>query len=258
MKKYASNQERTAEYFENFNRGKILKLLVSEPNPVILDIGANLGQSLKEFKSLWPSSEIHCFEPQEECWTELDNLKQIYESGVTINHIAASNVNEESKPFYSHEVDNTKGTSGFNKINLDSKDSIRLSELQNSDTSDKEIVDYKTTINHKRQVPVERMDRYLNRSGLKNIDLLKVDTQGHEPEVLEGFGGMLENVRVVITELMFYDYYERSLSFSDIEKFLIPAGFHLYDINHIVKNPMNGRTDWVDVIYINNKLRKKI
>ena len=85
--------------------------------------------------------------------------------------------------------------------------------------------------------------------------LLKIDTQGHEPEVLEGFGKRLEDVGCVITELMFYDYYERSLSFSDLEKFLIPAGFHLYDINHIVKNPMNGRTDWVDVIYVNNKFR---
>ena len=54
---------------------------------------------------------------------------------------------------------------------------------------------------------------------------------------------------------MFYDYYERSLSFFDIERFLIPAGFRLYDINHISKNPMNGRTDWVDVIYVNDRMR---
>ena len=66
---------------------------------------------------------------------------------------------------------------------------------------------------------------------------------------------MLSNVKIVITELMFYDYYERSLSFSDIEKFLIPAGFRLFDINHIAKNPMNGRTDWVDVIYVNKQLQ---
>ena len=49
-----------------------------------------------------------------------------------------------------------------------------------------------------------------------------------------------------------------SLSFfinSDLERLLIPAGFKLYDINHIAKNPMNGRTDWVDVIYVNERLR---
>ena len=55
---------------------------------------------------------------------------------------------------------------------------------------------------------------------------------------------------------MFYDFYERSLSFSDIENFLAPAGFKLYDISHISKNPMNGRTDWVDVIYVNHKINQ--
>ena len=55
-------------------------------------------------------------------------------------------------------------------------------------------------------------------------------------------------------ELMLYDYYSRSLSFTDIENYLIPAGFQLYDISHIAKNPMNGRTDWVDVIYVNNQI----
>jgi len=64
----------------------------------------------------------------------------------------------------------------------------------------------------------------------------------------------LQNVDVELTELMFYDYYERSLSFSDIEKYLLPAGFTLYDINHISKNPMNGPTDWVDLTYLNRKV----
>ena len=83
------------------------------------------------------------------------------------------------------------------------------------------------------------------------MDLLKIDTQGYEPEVLEDLGKKLADVGVVLTELMFYDYYMRSLSFSDIERFLLPAGFRLFDISHIAKNPMNGRTDWVDVIYVN-------
>ena len=91
----------------------------------------------------------------------------------------------------------------------------------------------------------------MTKSNINKIDIVKIDTQGYEPEVLEGFGRRLSDIDVVITELMFYDYYERSLSFTDIEKYLIPAGFQLYDISHISKNPMNGRTDWVDVIYRN-------
>jgi hypothetical protein len=55
---------------------------------------------------------------------------------------------------------------------------------------------------------------------------------------------------------MFYDFSESSLSFSDIEKYLLPAGFKLYDISHISKNPMNGRTDWVDMIYVNERIKE--
>ena len=92
----------------------------------------------------------------------------------------------------------------------------------------------------------------MDQNNINKVDILKIDTQGYEPEVLDGFGERLSDIDVVITELMFYDYYERSLSFTDIEKYLLPAGFQLYDISHISKNPMNGRTDWVDVIYFNN------
>ena len=86
------------------------------------------------------------------------------------------------------------------------------------------------------------------------LDVLKIDTQGYEPQVLSGLGQMLQKIDVVISELIFYDYYDKKLSFSDLEKFLLPAGFSLYDISHISKNPMNGRTDWVDVIYINERI----
>ena len=81
-----------------------------------------------------------------------------------------------------------------------------------------------------------------------------MDVQGYEPQVIKGFGSLLSNIKVVLTELNFYDFYEKSLSFYDIEKYLIPNGFRLYDISHISKNPMNGRTDWVDIIYVNKKL----
>ena len=74
---------------------------------------------------------------------------------------------------------------------------------------------------------------------------------------LKVLGTGLKDVRVVLTELMFYDYYDRSLSFSDIEVHLHKAGFKLYDISHIAKNPMNGRTDWVGVIYVNDQYDAK-
>ena len=127
-KNFGKNEERTSEYLKKFNREKVLKLLVDSNSPTILDVGANNGSSLVEFKKWWPNSKVHCFEPQSECWDELDDLSNEF-TNVHINKFALGNKNDESKEFYSHDL-NT-GISGFNKINIESKDSIDLSKLSN-------------------------------------------------------------------------------------------------------------------------------
>jgi FkbM family methyltransferase len=252
MNNYPTNQERTAEYLVRFDREKTLKYLIKERQPVIFDVGANVGTTLDEFKTWWPDAEVHCFEPQQECWASLEQRASRYAaSGAVINRCAAGSVPNEHATFYSHDINS--GVSGFNKINLHSQDSIHLKKL--IDANPEALPEYEQSLNHERIVKIIRLDDYLNTLNIHRINLLKIDTQGFEPQVLEGLGVRLSDVDVVITELMFYDYYERSLSFSDIERFLLPAGFHLYDISHIAKNPMNGRTDWVDVIYVNNRLR---
>ena len=68
-----TNQDRTNEYLKIFNREKVIKLLIKKGHPVIFDVGANVGDTLVEFKKWWPNSKIHCFEPQEECWANLDS-----------------------------------------------------------------------------------------------------------------------------------------------------------------------------------------
>lgn len=246
-KNFGKNEERTKEYLKKFNREKVLKYLIKHDSPTILDIGANNGSSLVEFKKWWPSSKVFCFEPQIECWNELDSLANKY-SSVSINKFALGGKSSENKKFYSHDL-NT-GISGFNRINTSSKDSIDIANLRANPSS---LAEHKQTINHVRKVKVKRLDEYIDENGtIDHIHLMKIDTQGFEIEILKGMGNKLRNVDVIITELMFYDYYEKSLSFYDLEKVIKKFGFSLYDINHIAKNPMNGRTDWVDVIYKRN------
>jgi FkbM family methyltransferase len=253
MQKYQTNEDRTAEYLKKFSREKTLHLLIPGASPTVCDVGANVGGTIREFKGLWPEAKIHAFEPQEECWNDLEAARNAFPGGdIVINRTAVGNAFSEGSVFFTHDL--SKGISGFNKINLGSLDSMDLKKVAEKDPE--AVQAYETTVNHERRVPVLRLDEYLARHDIGRVSLLKIDTQGYEPEVLEGMGERLRDVDVVLTELMFFDYYERSLSFSDIERFLLPAGFHLYDISHISKNPMNGRTDWVDVIYVNDRIRR--
>lgn len=245
-----SNELRTGKYLEIFDREKVLKSLVVNENPIIFDVGANIGETLDDFKDWWPHSKVHCFEPQKECSSEIvQKIVDYNYKDVVVNQYAVGREEVKTAIFYSHDI--TSGQSGLHKINFESIDSID----QNNLNTNTDRVAYEDSLNHERIVEVKTLANYMSNNNIEHIDLMKIDTQGHEPEVLEGMENFLSKVDVVITELMFYDFYERSLSFSDIERFLLPAGFRLFDINHISKNPMNGRTDWVDVIYVNDRLK---
>jgi FkbM family methyltransferase len=248
-KNYKTNIERTAEYFEKFSREKVLLNLINNETPTLIDVGANMGQTIEFFLMNWPKAKIIAFEPQVECKEALDAIKKKYSnSDLQIIEKACGNASSNNElKFYSHNI--SSGLSGFNRLNINSIDSIKLNGELKIEKSD--YINYLTEINHERNVKCVRLDEWLLENNVSRVDLLKIDTQGFEPEVLEGMGGLLGTVKVVLSELMLYDLYERSLSFSDIEKYLHPAGLRLYDISHISKNPMNGRTDWVDVIYVN-------
>lgn len=245
-----NNEQRTAKYLENFTREKVLSSLISKTNPTIFDIGANMGQSIQEFLDIWPDANVIAFEPQQEC---LEHLKQFENENVQVVGMAAGNVSNSNLSFYSHQINfgltgYSSGLSGFNRLNVNAKDSLNLSKMQKGT---KEYEEYVSQLNHETKVSCVRLDEWIENNSIAEVDLLKIDTQGFEPEVIEGMGEYLKTTKVVLTEVMLYDLYERSLSFSDIEKHLLPAGFKLFDISHISKNPLNGRTDWVDLIYVN-------
>ena len=132
-------------------------------------------------------------------------------------------------------------TNSLYEVNIDSQDSIRAQEL--SSIVSKEI---NTRIN----VDTFTLDRFFKDYSINFVDLMKVDTQGAEELVLEGGAGSLDKIKAIILEVSFFDYYVHKTSFMDIEKYLLPAGFELFSILDISQNPMNGRTDWAEVLYV--------
>jgi FkbM family methyltransferase len=248
MKNTQKNEQRTLEYTAKYSKEKLLKDLVNNNNPLIFDVGANVGEAANLFKTIWPNSKIHCFEPQKSCFNELEHTAKMFGNDIVVNKVGVGDKPQKNVIFYTHEL--SKGLAGLYKINVDSSDSIDMNKIRDNEDGGN-LNNYIEKINKVEEIELIRLDDYINAKGLSNsiIDLLKIDTEGFEPEVLMGMGNKLANVRFILTEIMFYDYYEKKLSFSDIERPLIPYGFEIYDISHISKNPMNGRTDWVDVIY---------
>lgn len=53
----------------------------------------------------------------------------------------------------------------------------------------------------------------------------------------------------ITLELSFFDFYDQSNSFYEVEKLLNPFGFKLFSILRLSQNPKNFRTDWAEVVY---------
>jgi FkbM family methyltransferase len=241
---YASNESRTAAYLEKFNRDAVLRSLIVHPKPVIFDVGGYNGKSIVYMKGLFPQASITSFEPNPQVIDALQEIATKF-SDVKVVNSAVSNTDGQIEYF---QQGINPGLGGVYRRNLESKDSIDLSKLQGK--ADDEKTEYLREVNKsKLTVAATTLATYIKKNPIERLHLLKLDVQGHEPEVLEGSGNLLEVTDTVLTEISFYDFYEKRVSFFDIERVLLPFGFRLWDISHISKNPMNGRTDWVDVIY---------
>ena len=237
-----TSKTRTAE-FNKIGLKKFYRKLLSK-NPTIIDVGANKGQTIVFFKKIFPRLKIFAFEPSETykfLEKKYHNDKNIKLSNVAIDK------KKGKKKFYYHKFKsyNTSGLSGFYKINKDSKDHIRLKSSERNKIL-KEI-------NFSYSVNCMSLDDIFKKK--INIDLLKIDTQGNELNVLKGSKKLLKSIKFIKLELMFYDYYEKSYSISDIDLFLKKYNFKIFNILEVQQNPVNFKTDWIDVLFYNTKTK---
>ncbi|HEV2147383.1 MAG TPA: FkbM family methyltransferase [Longimicrobiaceae bacterium] len=77
------------------------------------------------------------------------------------------------------------------------------------------------------RVPVRRLDDCLDEWGVRSVDLIKLDVEGHEAHVLEGAAGALETGRVRAVLCEFNDHWLRQQGSSPraLHDTLVRAGF---------------------------------
>jgi len=199
------------------------RLALEQVSPVILDVGANAGQSALAFRRTFPSPTIHCFEPNPDIFAEL-RVRTQHLPGVFLNNIGVG-AREETREF----VANTRSPmSSFLEPDIDAwGDVLRRQPLR-----------------------LTTLDRYCDRLGPTPVDILKSDTQGFELEVLRGATGLLAHrrVRMVYLEVIFSQMYVGLPRFDDIFGFLADRGYRLvslYDCHY-----QRDRLGWADALFI--------
>ncbi|MEA3147443.1 MAG: hypothetical protein QOI53_3005 [Verrucomicrobiota bacterium] len=147
----------------------ILDCLKSQAILTVLDVGANKGEYTSACLSRFPHAEIHSFEI----------VPATYQKLIT-------NVGTEKNVFLNNfGLSDTKGIVQIN-YNADDDGSSSIIEGSNIHNGQWEKV----------EVDVIKGDDYLVERNINSVDLLKVDVEGAEHLVLNGFSKSFENGRI--------------------------------------------------------------
>jgi len=141
--------------------------------PLIFDVGANTGQSIAKYRSLFPKCTIHAFEPNPRSFRKLHE-KYKNNCDIKLNCVGLSNY---SGKFIFYDTKVSKAASLL-------KPTKRLMNL-----SKKHKYDYK-----KIEIECDTLDSYSKISKIKHIDILKIDVQGAEALILRGANELLSKL----------------------------------------------------------------
>ena len=150
---------------------KILDYLLKLDLKNAFDIGAHEGETLEYFLKIKNVKKIYSFEPQILIYNKLFN-KYNSNNRIVLNNLAFSN-NCEDKVFF---INALTSTSSFSILNNNSLWLKTKNIILNEKNSIKDSISLKTST----------IDNYVNENNIDIIDLLKIDTEGHELEVLMG------------------------------------------------------------------------
>jgi len=79
-------------------------------------------------------------------------------------------------------------------------------------------------------VRTNTIDSLMRFGGIGAVDFIKLDTQGTELEILKGAKKTLDSTLGLTTEFAFNPFYENETTFTDIDLFLKPLGFSLFNL----------------------------
>jgi len=218
----------------------LLDLFSQEKEILIVDIGANDGQSINSFLKVFPDAIIHSFEPTNELFIQLKK-KYAYSNNVIINNLAITNYTGKAV-FYKSAF---SPTNSLLKPNLNTYKEINSHLTKGFEEMETEEVE---TISFK--------EYYKNNLKGEIIDIFKTDTQGNDYQVLEGAGNILNNrVKTVILEAQYRKFYEKAIPFYKTFELLYDLGFMLYNI---IDSNRIKRTSIIesDIVFINNNFYK--
>lgn len=183
----------------------------------VIDVGANRGQTIDFFLGLNPQCRIFAIEPNPRLFDQLKE-KYVNHQNVSLFRFGVSDTSG-TKTFFENIFDYS---STFEQINIDSVYQNKKAKVLG--------VEAKNMITKSYPVDVIKLSDFIVDNKLeKGVDVLKIDTEGHEYYCLLGLfsGGAEVPVRFIQLEHHNNELYSNQIGFNKIDDLLVSNNFHL-------------------------------
>lgn len=193
-----------------FNSHKTIEILKQflPDNPIIVEAGAFDGHDTQKMVKQWPQCTIHAFEPLSEIYTRLEqntaHLPQVH------RHALALSSSNGTALFYVSEKPTRPGIASQAGSLHAPKERLKHSPMIFPRTTEVKTITIKN---------------WANENAIQSIDLLWLDTQGHELEILQSASEFLQNIKVVLAEVSFIESYEGQPRYEDVVEWMTNHGF---------------------------------
>jgi len=197
-----------------YHQRKIINFLKNFEIRSVFDVGAHKGEFIKTAKKFKNIEKIYSFEPQKKIYQKL-NIFSI-ENKIFCFNFALGNNNE----IRNLKINKKTSTSTFSDINnLSLWYKIKSFILKGST---------KSSFIDEEKVKVMKLDDFCDNYKISDIDLLKIDTEGHEKQVLEGALNLIKKkkIKYILLEFHLSNMYN-NYSVNDLENFLDNYNFKL-------------------------------
>lgn len=198
MADHIYNTEYAMKEFTMAGEIDTMNKLKKYPLNMIFDVGANIGEWAKMARSYQPKAEIHSFEPVPSVFKTM--VKNTIDYDVMPNPFGLSSACEIRDMLFS--ADNDRLTTPCLELQREQPEVVPLVMLGGDD--------------------------YCRTRRIESIDFLKIDTEGHEFQVLKGFNHMLTAGKIAVIQ---FEYgYANVLTkdlLIDFYKLLKPLGYSI-------------------------------
>jgi FkbM family methyltransferase len=190
----------------------------------VMDVGSFRGDWTRVCLDVFPEASITCIEPQDAPQEELTKLAGKH-SNVNVFQTLLGKFDHKSIPF--------KEVGSGSSVLMDSMGGT--------------------------QKPMTTIDALIESGHCKPPELLKLDVQGYEIEVLEGWSIGFDRCQVIQTEISLLPIVQGAPILHEVVSYFYQRGFVMFDVDEVIRAPSDGAVWQLDALFcrIGSPLRTK-